>query len=145
MTVIEPENRLKTAYGEFYSKLTEGKDKSFSGKTELFVVALTLGYINAKKSQTYASSASSFVRYSTLFDEKRQDLRSICELVYSTFAKGENSKEKWDDFCKIADGGIEILQEHYEKNGERIEQSNLFEESKELAPARIKQIMSEIE
>lgn len=141
MTDIKPEKRLATAYTEFYNKLTEGVNRKFSGKTEVFVVGLTLGFLNNKRSKK--PKPDQFIRYSSLFDESRTDLRAICEMVYNTMVQGNTESEKWSDFCAIADGGIEILQEHYNKNGDNIEPSLLLKDIEKELANRITQITAE--
>ena len=138
MSYIKPEKRLFTTFEDFYRKLCDGSDSKFNGKAELFVVGLVLGFLNNKRN--LSERPFEMVRYSHFMDKKRSDLRTIIEMIYATMAKGNDENEKWQDMLKIADGGIEYLQEHYENIGNNIDPSILIKNVEKLIDGKVKNI-----
>lgn len=138
MSYIKPEKRLFTTFEDFYRKLCDGPDSKFNGKAELFVVGLVLGFLNNKRN--LSERPFEMVRYSHFLDKKRSDLRTIIEMIYATMAKGNDENEKWQDMLKIADGGIEYLQEHYENTGNNIDPSILIKNVEKLIDGKVKDI-----
>ena len=138
MSYIKPEKRLFTTFEDFYRKLCDGSDSKFNGKAELFVVGLVLGFLNNKRN--LSERPFEMVRYSHFMDKKRSDLRTIIEMIYATMAKGNDENEKWQDMLKIADGGIEYLQEHYENIGNNIDPSILIKNVEKLIDGKVKDI-----
>lgn len=138
MSYIKPEKRLFTTFEDFYRKLCDGSDSKFNGKAELFVVGLVLGFLNNKRN--LSERPFEMVRYSHFMDKKRSDLRTIIEMIYATMAKGNDENEKWQDMLKIADGGIEYLQEHYENTGNNIDPSILIKNVEKLIDGKVKDI-----
>ena len=138
MSYIKPEKRLFTTFEDFYRKLCDGSDSKFNGKAELFVVGLVLGFLNNKRN--LSERPFEMVRYSHFLDKKRSDLRTIIEMIYATMAKGNDENEKWQDMLKIADGGIEYLQEHYENTGNNIDPSILIKNVEKLIDGKVKDI-----
>ena len=138
MSYIKPEKRLFTTFEDFYRKLCDGSDSKFNGKAELFVVGLVLGFLNNKRNSN--EKPFEMVRYSHFLDKKRSDLRTIIEMIYATMAEGKNDNEKWQDMLKIADGGIEYLQEHYENIGNNIDPSILIKNVEKLIDGKVKDI-----
>ena len=138
MSYIKPEKRLFTTFEDFYRKLCDGSDSKFNGKAELFVVGLVLGFLNNKRN--LSERPFEMVRYSHFLDKKRSDLRTIIEMIYATMAEGKNDNEKWQDMLKIADGGIEYLQEHYENTGNNIDPSILIKNVEKLIDGKVKDI-----
>ena len=138
MSYIKPEKRLFTTFEDFYRKLCDGSDSKFNGKAELFVVGLVLGFLNNKRNSN--EKPFEMVRYSHFLDKKRSDLRTIIEMIYATMAEGKNDNEKWQDMLKIADGGIEYLQEHYENTGNNIDPSILIKNVEKLIDGKVKDI-----
>ena len=138
MSYIKPEKRLFTTFEDFYRKLCDGSDSKFNGKAELFVVGLVLGFLNNKRN--LSERPFEMVRYSHFLDKKRSDLRTIIEMIYATTAKGNDENEKWQDMLKIADGGIEYLQEHYENTGNNIDPSILIKDVEKLIDGKVKDI-----
>lgn len=144
----------------FYALMTEKQDankltQTFDSKTGLFVMALLVGYINSKRSEHYLPENKNkhdlFRRSGSLKAEK--DWEVISKMVfYRTFppeddenfkkylAKEKDSSDEevwkrrkayWQNFCSIADGGIEIMIKHYEEH-KRIDLT-LFDEELESA------------
>ena len=138
MSYIKPEKRLFTTFEDFYRKLCDGSDSKFNGKAELFVVGLVLGFLNNKRN--LSERPFEMVRYSHFMDKKRSDLRTIIEMIYATMAKGNDENEKWQDMLKIADGGIEYLQEHYENTGNNIDPSILIKNVEKLIDGKVKEV-----
>ena len=138
MSYIKPEKRLFTTFEDFYRKLCDGSDSKFNGKAELFVVGLVLGFLNNKRN--LSERPFEMVRYSHFMDKKRSDLRTIIEMIYATMAKGNDENEKWQDMLKIADGGIEYLQEHYENIGNNIDPSILIKNVEKLIDVKVKEV-----
>ena len=138
MSYIKPEKRLFTTFEDFYRKLCDGSDSKFNGKAELFVVGLVLGFLNNKRN--LSERPFEMVRYSHFLDKKRSDIRTIIEMIYATMAKGNDENEKWQDMLKIADGGIEYLQEHYENTGNNIDPSILIKNVEKLIDGKVKEI-----
>lgn len=138
MSYIKPEKRLFTAFSDFYKKLCDGADSKFNGKAELFVVGLVLGFLNNKRNSN--EKPFEMVRFSHFLDKKRSDLRTIIEMIYATMAEGKNDNEKWQDMLKIADGGIEYLQEHYDKTGNNVDASILIKDVEKLIDGKVKEI-----
>mgnify|MGYP001046671454 FL=1 len=138
MSYIKPEKRLFTTFEDFYRKLCDGPDSKFNGKAELFVVGLVIGFLNNKRN--LSERPFEMVRYSHFLDKKRSDLRTIIEMIYATMAKGNDENEKWQDMLKIADGGIEYLQEHYENTGNNIDPSILIKNVEKLIDGKVKDI-----
>ena len=138
MSYIKSEKRLFTTFEDFYRKLCDGSDSKFNGKAELFVVGLVLGFLNNKRN--LSERPFEMVRYSHFMDKKRSDLRTIIEMIYATMAKGNDENEKWQDMLKIADGGIEYLQEHYENIGNNIDPSILIKNVEKLIDGKVKEI-----
>ena len=138
MSYIKPEKRLFTTFEDFYRKLCDGSDSKFNGKAELFVVGLVLGFLNNKRN--LSERPFEMVRYSHFLDKKRSDLRTIIEMIYATMAEGKNDNEKWQDMLKIADGGIEYLQEHYENIGNNIDPSILIKNVEKLIDVKVKEV-----
>ena len=138
MSYIKPEKRLFTTFEDFYRKLCDGSDSKFNGKAELFVVGLVLGFLNNKRNSN--EKPFEMVRYSHFLDKKRSDLRTIIEMIYATMAEGKNDNEKWQDMLKIADGGIEYLQEHYENIGNNIDPSILIKNVEKLIDVKVKEV-----
>ena len=138
MSYIKSEKRLFTTFEDFYRKLCDGPDSKFNGKAELFVVGLVLGFLNNKRN--LSERPFEMVRYSHFLDKKRSDLRTIIEMIYATMAKGNDENEKWQDMLKIADGGIEYLQEHYENIGNNIDPSILIKNVEKLIDGKVKDI-----
>ena len=138
MSYIKPEKRLFTTFEDFYRKLCDGSDSKFNGKAELFVVGLVLGFLNNKRN--LSERPFEMVRYSHFMDKKRSDLRTIIEMIYATMAEGKNDNEKWQDMLKIADGGIEYLQEHYENIGNNIDPSILIKNVEKLIDVKVKEV-----
>jgi len=138
LSYIKPEKRLFTTFEDFYRKLCDGSDSKFNGKAELFVVGLVLGFLNNKRN--LSERPFEMVRYSHFMDKKRSDLRTIIEMIYATMAKGNDENEKWQDMLKIADGGIEYLQEHYENIGNNIDPSILIKNVEKLIDGKVKDI-----
>ena len=138
MSYIKPEKRLFTTFEDFYRKLCDGSDSKFNGKAELFVVGLVLGFLNNKRNSN--EKPFEMVRYSHFLDKKRSDLRTIIEMIYATMAEGKNDNEKWQDMLKIADGGIEYLQEHYENTGNNIDPSILIKNVEKLIDVKVKEV-----
>ena len=138
MSYIKPEKRLFTTFEDFYRKVCDGPDSKFNGKAELFVVGLVLGFLNNKRN--LSERPFEMVRYSHFLDKKRSDLRTIIEMIYATMAKGNDENEKWQDMLKIADGGIEYLQEHYENTGNNIDPSILIKNVEKLIDGKVKEI-----
>ena len=138
MSYIKPEKRLFTTFEDFYRKLCDGSDSKFNGKAELFVVGLVLGFLNNKRN--LSERPFEMVRYSHFLDKKRSDLRTIIEMIYATMAEGKNDNEKWQDMLKIADGGIEYLQEHYENTGNNIDPSILIKNVEKLIDVKVKEV-----
>ena len=138
MSYIKPEKRLFTTFEDFYRKLCDGSDSKFNGKAELFVVGLVLGFLNNKRNSN--EKPFEMVRYSHFLDKKRSDLRTIIEMIYATMAEGKNDNEKWQDMLKIADGGMEYLQEHYDKTGDNIDPSILIKNVEKLIDGKVKDI-----
>ena len=141
MSYIKPEKRLFTTFEDFYRKLCDGSDSKFNGKAELFVVGLVLGFLNNKRN--LSERPFEMVRYSHFLDKKRSDLRTIIEMIYATMAEGKNDNEKWQDMLKIADGGMEYLQEHYDKTGDNIDPSILIKDVEKLIEGKVKEITGE--
>ena len=141
MSYIKPEKRLFTTFEDFYRKLCDGSDSKFNGKAELFVVGLVLGFLNNKRNSN--EKPFEMVRYSHFLDKKRSDLRTIIEMIYATMAEGKNDNEKWQDMLKIADGGMEYLQEHYDKTGDNIDPSILIKDVEKLIEGKVKEITGE--
>ena len=138
MSYIKPEKRLFTTFEDFYRKLCDGSDSKFNGKAELFVVGLVLGFLNNKRN--LSERPFEMVRYSHFMDKKRSDLRTIIEMIYATMAKGNDENEKWQDMLKIADGGNEYLQEHYENIGNNIDPSILIKNVEKLIDVKVKEV-----
>jgi len=138
LSYIKPEKRLFTTFEDFYRKLCDGSDSKFNGKAELFVVGLVLGFLNNKRN--LSERPFEMVRYSHFMDKKRSDLRTIIEMIYATMAKGNDENEKWQDMLKIADGGIEYLQEHYENTGNNIDPSILIKNVEKLIDGKVKEV-----
>jgi len=138
LSYIKPEKRLFTTFEDFYRKLCDGSDSKFNGKAELFVVGLVLGFLNNKRNSN--EKPFEMVRYSHFLDKKRSDLRTIIEMIYATMAEGKNDNEKWQDMLKIADGGIEYLQEHYENIGNNIDPSILIKNVEKLIDVKVKEV-----
>jgi len=138
LSYIKPEKRLFTTFEDFYRKLCDGSDSKFNGKAELFVVGLVLGFLNNKRN--LSERPFEMVRYSHFMDKKRSDLRTIIEMIYATMAKGNDENEKWQDMLKIADGGIEYLQEHYENIGNNIDPSILIKNVEKLIDVKVKEV-----
>jgi len=141
LSYIKPEKRLFTTFEDFYRKLCDGSDSKFNGKAELFVVGLVLGFLNNKRNSN--EKPFEMVRYSHFLDKKRSDLRTIIEMIYATMAEGKNDNEKWQDMLKIADGGMEYLQEHYDKTGDNIDPSILIKDVEKLIEGKVKEITGE--
>jgi hypothetical protein len=137
MSQIKPEKRLFTAYQNFYQLLTEGSDHKFNGKAELFVVGLTLGFLYNKRNT--AEKPFEFIRYSHFYDPKSSDQRSIIEMIYGTMAQGRDDNAKWQDMLKIADGGIEILKDHYDLYG-NIDASLLIKDAEKRIENKVNEI-----
>ena len=152
----------------FYALLTEKKDvnnliQTFESKTGLFVMALLVGYINDKSSENYLPENKKkhdlFRRSSSLKLEKHWE--TIAKMVfYRTFPTEDNEyfkkylaqqqessenevwkrrKAHWQYFCSIADAGIEIMIEHYEKNN-RIDLTLFDEELESTIKEKIKEM-----
>lgn len=138
MSYIKPEKRLFSAFSDFYNKMTEGSESNFNGKAELFVTALVLGFLHNRRNND--SKPFHFGAYSVFGDKKRSDLRAIIEMIYGTMAEGKNDNEKWVDILRIADGGIEILKEHYDKTGNNIDASLLIKDAEKLIENKVSQI-----
>jgi len=138
LSYIKPEKRLFTAFSEFYRKLCDGANSKFNGKAELFVVGLVLGFLNNKRNSK--DKPFEMVRYSHFLDKKRSDHRIIIEMIYATMAEGKNDNEKWQDMLQIADGGMEYLQEHYDKTGDNVDASILIKDVEKLIGHKVKQI-----
>ena len=138
MSYIKPEKRLFTTFEDFYRKMCDSTGSKFNGKAELFVVGLVLGFLNNKRNSN--EKPFEMVRYSHFLDKKRSDLRTIIEMIYATMAEGKNDNEKWQDMLKIADGGIEYLQEHYENTGDNIDASILIKDAEKLIDGKVREI-----
>ena len=138
MTIIKPEKRLFTAFSDFYKLLTEGADHKFNGKAELFVVGLALGFLHNKRNNDV--KPFEFIRYSHFYDPKSSDHRSIIEMIYATMADGKDDNAKWQDMLRIADGGIEILKQHYNDSGNNIDASLLIKDVEKITDGRVSQI-----
>lgn len=136
--------RLKTAYGnkskiiDFYTRLVSGDDgtdqylleKYFETKTNLFVLALLLGYIHKTKSDKDAND--SFIRAVDI--RKYHEHTAIVKMIFlETYNDKENYgkdlKTIWTNFCKYADGGIEILLEKYETNNNKLDLESIYKET----------------
>ena len=141
MSYIKPEKRLFTTFEDFYRKLCDSTGSKFNGKAELFVVGLVLGFLNNKRNSN--EKPFEMVRYSHFLDKKRSDLRTIIEMIYATMAEGKNDNEKWQDMLKIADGGMEYLQEHYDKTGDNVDPSILIKDVEKLIEGKVKEITGE--
>ena len=118
--------------------MCDSTGSKFNGKAELFVVGLVLGFLNNKRNSN--EKPFEMVRYSHFLDKKRSDLRTIIEMIYATMAEGKNDNEKWQDMLKIADGGIEYLQEHYENTGDNIDASILIKDVEKIIDGKVKEI-----
>jgi len=138
MSIIKPEKRMFTAFSDFYNTLTDGANSKFNGKSELFVVGLTLGFLHDRRNDK--EKRFEFGRYSFFLDPKRSDLRAIIDMVYGTIAQGKNDNAKWTDILKIADGGIEFLKEHYDKSGNNVDASMLIKDVEKIIDSRVSQI-----
>jgi hypothetical protein len=138
LSYIKPEKRLFTTFEDFYRKLCDGTDSKFNGKAELFVVGLVLGFLNNRRNSN--EKPFEMVRFSHFLDKKRSDLRTIIEMIYATMAEGKNDNEKWQDILRIADGGIEYLQEHYDKTGDNIDVSILIKDVEKIIDFKVKEI-----
>lgn len=138
MNQIKPEKRLFTAFSDFYKLLTEGTNRKFNGKAELFVVGLTLGFLHNKRNRD--EKPFEFIRYSHFYDPKSADHRSIIEMIYSTMAEGKDDNAKWQDVLRIADGGIEILKQHYDNSGNNIDASLLIKDAEKIIDDRVNQV-----
>lgn len=138
MSYIKPEKRLFSAFSDFYNKMTEGSESNFNGKAELFVTSLVLGFLHNRRNND--SKPFHFGAYSVFGDKKRSDLRAIIEMIYGTMAEGKDDNSKWVDILRIADGGIEILKEHYDKTGNNIDASLLIKDAEKLIENKVSQI-----
>jgi len=136
--------RLKTAYGnkskiiDFYTRLVDGDDGTnqflyesyFENKTNLFVTALLLGYLHQKKSDKDANYP--FIRAGDLrkYEEHTTIVKMIFLHVYNDEENnGQDNKSIWTNFCKYADGGIEILLEYYENHNNKLDLEVIYKNS----------------
>ena len=118
--------------------MTDGKDSKFKGKAELFVVALVLGFYHNKRNND--TKSFHFGAYSIFGDKKRTDLRVIIEMIYGSTAEGKDDNAKWLDVLRLADGGIEYLQEHYDNTGDNIDPSILIKNVEKIIDGKVKEI-----
>ena len=136
--------RFTTAYGlnskeiNFYELLQGQKDSkedpslekhfpSHSGG-QIFTTAVLLGFLYNKQSDKHPNDQ--FLRFSSVSDTAHANILKmifleICDLPAN---KTKTSHEVFLEFCKYADGGIEILYENYVKNNNKLNIAEIYDE-----------------
>ena len=138
--------RFTTAYGlrsneiEFYELLQGQKDgkedpaleKYFPSQSrgQIFTTAVLLGFLYNKQSDKHPNDQ--FLRFSDVSDPPPTNILKmifleICNLPAN---KTKTSHEVFLEFCKYADGGIEILLDNYNTNNNKLKMDDIFEDVK---------------
>ena len=138
--------RLKTAYGidshevNFYDLLQGKKDgnvdetlpKYYPGGTgskgQIFTTAVLLGWLHNKRSDQRANDE--FLRFSDVTDDAPKAILRMIFLEICNDPENKDLDEKviFNEFCRYADGGIEILMENYQKNGNKIDMKEISDD-----------------
>ena len=131
--------RLTTAYGDnsqeinFCDILTGdaiGSTKYFTGKTEVFTNAILLGYFHDKQSDKRPRDP--FNRLATVSNPYHASMLKMVFLEVASRSEnaGKDAHEIFLEFCKYADGGIEILLDNYNTNNNKLKMDDIFEDVK---------------
>lgn len=105
---------ISTAFNEVYDKFAtkEGSEKLFERKHELFSFALVYGILYDKKLDK--TPKTDMVRIAQVEDEATLNTIDIAAYLLDDGKKDE--KDIWKEILLYADGGLEKLNEIYEKN-----------------------------
>ena len=141
-------SRLKTAYGlgsnhtnfydllqgkkdgEFDSTLTKYYPSGIGSKGKIFMTAVLLGWLHNKQSEERPNDL--FLRFSDV----KAAPKAILQMIFMEICKEPQYKDMdykgiFNEFCKYADGGIEILMENYQKNNNSLDMKEISDDINE--------------